>query len=384
MSEYQSYEFLALDRPLDERQQAALRKLSTRARITPWSFSNVYNWGDFRGDPQALVRQYFDVFAYFANWGTNWCMFRVPLVKELEQGWEPYADEEVCCFWPTETHLVLELRVEEEDPSGEWYGDDAGEQAIGGLAGIRADLLHGDLRPPFIGWLAAVGLYEHEDEEAAPPIPGGLAELTAAQEALVDFLKVDRDLLAAAAEHSPPAPAISRRTDLEQWLEQRSDAEKDEWLRKLVLGDTQAALLAITNEATETGVWPVGEFPGTIGDLRARVEIVRAERQRREAEERDKARRRREAETARKREVYLTVMTGREFELWESVEIIAAGKKWPDYPLAAQMLVDLQELARRAGDLTRFEELLGEFRIRHSNRPKLLERIDEAGLWAAR
>ncbi|MGH3914955.1 MAG: hypothetical protein ACRDTC_16340 [Pseudonocardiaceae bacterium] len=35
MSEYQYYEFLAVDRPLDERQVDELRTLSTRARITP-------------------------------------------------------------------------------------------------------------------------------------------------------------------------------------------------------------------------------------------------------------------------------------------------------------------------------------------------------------
>jgi hypothetical protein len=40
MSEYQYYEFLAVDRPLDERQQAEVRALSTRARITATSFTN--------------------------------------------------------------------------------------------------------------------------------------------------------------------------------------------------------------------------------------------------------------------------------------------------------------------------------------------------------
>jgi hypothetical protein len=34
MSAYQYYEFLALDRPLDDRQQAEVRSLSTRASIT--------------------------------------------------------------------------------------------------------------------------------------------------------------------------------------------------------------------------------------------------------------------------------------------------------------------------------------------------------------
>lgn len=60
MSEYQYYEFLAVDRPLDERQQAEVRALSTRARITATSFVNEYDWGDFRGDPNRMVELYYD------------------------------------------------------------------------------------------------------------------------------------------------------------------------------------------------------------------------------------------------------------------------------------------------------------------------------------
>jgi len=48
MSEYQYYEFLAVDRPLDHRQQAEVRSLSTRASITATSFVNEYHWGNFR------------------------------------------------------------------------------------------------------------------------------------------------------------------------------------------------------------------------------------------------------------------------------------------------------------------------------------------------
>ncbi len=45
MSEYQYYEFLALDHPLNRKQMADVRKWSTRAEITPTSFTNHYEWG---------------------------------------------------------------------------------------------------------------------------------------------------------------------------------------------------------------------------------------------------------------------------------------------------------------------------------------------------
>jgi hypothetical protein len=49
MSEYQYYEFLAIDRPLTSEEMGDLRALSTRAHITPVSFTNEYHWGDFKG-----------------------------------------------------------------------------------------------------------------------------------------------------------------------------------------------------------------------------------------------------------------------------------------------------------------------------------------------
>ncbi|MFF7926153.1 hypothetical protein ACFZDP_34315 [Streptomyces mirabilis] len=45
VSEYQYYEFLAVDRPLTEAEIAQVRALSTRARITSTSFVNEYHWG---------------------------------------------------------------------------------------------------------------------------------------------------------------------------------------------------------------------------------------------------------------------------------------------------------------------------------------------------
>ena len=57
MSEYQYYEFRAVDKPLDTRAQAALRRITSRGEITPTSLVNEYHWGDFRGDPDQLDGQ---------------------------------------------------------------------------------------------------------------------------------------------------------------------------------------------------------------------------------------------------------------------------------------------------------------------------------------
>jgi hypothetical protein len=79
MSEYQYYEFRMVDRSLTSGELAELRKLSSRAEITATSFANSYSYGDFRGNPDRMMEQYFDAFVYVANWGTRHFMVRLPV-----------------------------------------------------------------------------------------------------------------------------------------------------------------------------------------------------------------------------------------------------------------------------------------------------------------
>jgi hypothetical protein len=67
MSEYQYYEFLALDQPLTTEQRAGLRSISSRAEITATRFVNEYEWGDLEGNPQKMVERYFDAYLYLGD-----------------------------------------------------------------------------------------------------------------------------------------------------------------------------------------------------------------------------------------------------------------------------------------------------------------------------
>src|SRR5258708_19149956 len=78
MSEYQYYEFLAIDRRLTGKQIEELRAYSTRARITPTTFVNEYSWGNFKGDEDAWVERDFDAFLHLANLGTPLLQLGLP------------------------------------------------------------------------------------------------------------------------------------------------------------------------------------------------------------------------------------------------------------------------------------------------------------------
>ncbi|MCZ7556015.1 MAG: hypothetical protein M5R41_06395 [Bacteroidia bacterium] len=54
MSEYQYHGFLAADTPLNAENMASLRRISSSARITLFSFANSYSCGNVpAGDPAA-------------------------------------------------------------------------------------------------------------------------------------------------------------------------------------------------------------------------------------------------------------------------------------------------------------------------------------------
>jgi hypothetical protein len=114
LSEYQYYEFIAVDRPLDAQAQAEVRSLSTRARITATSFVNEYHWGDFRGDPRQLMERYYDAHLYLANWGTRRIMLRLPRgLLDLDVAGQYCADDQITA-WAAGQHLVLSLTNDDE------------------------------------------------------------------------------------------------------------------------------------------------------------------------------------------------------------------------------------------------------------------------------
>jgi hypothetical protein len=120
MSEYQYYEFLALDRPLTAAEQEKVREYSSRARITATSFVNEYHWGDFRGDPAQLIRDYYDAHLYLANWGTHRIMLRLPRTVLDVDAVREYCVEDLVTITDTGEHVIIDLLSEDEP---EWEED---------------------------------------------------------------------------------------------------------------------------------------------------------------------------------------------------------------------------------------------------------------------
>ena len=196
MSEYQYYEFQAIDRPLDQAAQEALRSISSRARITATSFTNHYEWGDLKGDPRKFMERWFDLHLYLANWNTRRLMIKVPKRFVNQTEIDPFLREiDWVKVWTSGDNLIVDICRDEVEVCDDWH-DGSGQLAA--LSPLRADVLSGDFRLFYLLWLAAVQ-DEFVPEDEFEPLPG-IAPLTGALDGFAEFFGIDPDLVEAASE----------------------------------------------------------------------------------------------------------------------------------------------------------------------------------------
>src|SRR5258708_30004680 len=236
MSEYQYYEFQAIDRPLDRAAQDALRSISSRARITATSFSNHYEWGDFKGDPRKFMERWFDLHLYLANWGTRRLMLRVPKRFLNPTDIDPFLREiDWVEVWTPGDNLIVDIQRDEVETDDDW---DDGSGRLAALAPLRTDLLSGDLRLFYLLWLTAVQ-DEFVPDDEIEPLPG-IGPLTGALESFAEFFGIDSDLVAAAAELAAD-DALMSKDGLRNALAVIPEREKAELLLRVVDNDTRVA-----------------------------------------------------------------------------------------------------------------------------------------------
>ena len=380
MAEYLYYEFLAIDRPLDARQLAELRALSTRARISPSRFVNTYQWGDFRGDPRTLMTQYFDAFLYTANWGTRRLMLRLPSRLLDPSTARRYCHTDSASAWAAGKIVILDLSREDQD--GSWEDEEYGEESLGSIIPARAELATGDLRLLYLAWLLSVESGELADDDAEPPIPPGMAALNAPLRSLADFLRLDEDLIAVAAKaseeqkDSSPSPQ-----ELKRWVAMLPARERDALLVRLVLGDDvhlRTELLRRSHGEPTDG--PQRRESRTVAELRDAAAARRVERERLAAIERARKRARRERDAALARDKRLDELALHEEQAWGQVDASIETKKPAGYDSAVELLSNLRAVSERKGRLEAFAKRFAQLREQHLKKSSLLERFDRAGL----
>jgi hypothetical protein len=266
MSEHRYYEFRALDEPLSDDQQRELRNISSRADITKFQFVNEYDWGDLGGDPVEMLRDYFDVYLHVTNYGTRTLGFRLPSELVDHEKFEKYTGVDELETQSDDAHLLLLFRPYLEPGEDDWWRQ---MEVMEKLLPIREQLMRGDLRALYLGWLTSIMWGWLPKEATEPPVPAGLGDLDNALEALVDFLVLDPSLVRAAARESPEREDTEQSSAIRAWLEDLDEERRTEWLMRAFEGDPRlsATMRRAYRTADRTETSPANEAGRTVGEI---------------------------------------------------------------------------------------------------------------------
>jgi hypothetical protein len=374
MSEYQYYEFAAIDGPISDEGLRYARGCSSRANVSRVRWQNTYTFGDFHGSVDTLLK-YYDAHFYVANWGTVRLGLAFPkgalageVIQPYLRGGEQYED--TLSFKEIGNRCIVWWERNEE---GGW-GWTEGESLIDQLIGVREELMRGDYRALFLGWLADFDPDEWRDPEdgevVMPPIPAGLDQLSPALEALIKQFPADPAALAVAVGLSKantpdriPTAAV---------LERLSAPEMRALLARVAEGGGSGVMTELNRLTYPRVQIPVGQAMRCT-DFAAKTIETREGRRKKEAEA-AAAKRQREVEL---RNQHLASIMQRADTLWSGLDPLMDQKIASAYDQAAAQLLELRDAYAQAGDIAGFQQKLTGFRLRYSNRPAMLRRIEK-------
>jgi hypothetical protein len=374
MSEYQYFEFAAIDGPISDEGLRYARGCSSRASVSRVRWQNTYTFGDFHGNVDTLLK-YYDAHFYIANWGTVRLGLALPkgaidpkAIQSCVRGRKRHEDtltvKEIgnrCIVWW------------ERNEEGGW-GWTEGEGIIDQLIGIREELLRGDYRSLFLGWLADFcpdGSRDPEDGAIVmPPIPAGLDQLSPALTALIKHFPVDRDALAIAAEMSHASKPD--RIPIAEVLARLSESEMRALLARVAEGGGSVVMTELNRLTFPRVEIPISQAMNCT-DFAAKTIETRASRQKQEAQA---AAAKRQRETVLRKQHLASVMQ-RADTLWSALNPLVDQRIASAYDQAAVQLRELRDAYAQAGDIGDFQQKLREFRVRYSNRPAMLRRIEK-------
>jgi hypothetical protein len=318
---------------------------------------------------------HYDAHFYIANWGTVRLGLALPAASLPREAVEPYLrggerHEDTLTLKQVGDRCIVWWERNEE---GGWW-QTQGEGGIDELIGVREEILRGDYRALFLGWLADFRPDEWTNAKdkrvLLPPVPGGLDRLSPPQAALIRHFPVDRDALDVAASLSrvstsgriPIATVVSGLpvSELRMLLERVAEGEGSKVMAEL-------NRLAIPPPAT-TGVSTLNCM-----DFAAQIREVRDARHKEEARV-EAAQRKRESEARRQR---LASVMERADTIWAGLDPLMDQKATAAYDQAAAQLTDLRDAHEQAGAGARFRQKLTAFRERYARRQAMLRRIEE-------
>lgn len=371
MSEFQYYEFKAIDRPLSRAERDEVSSWSSRTVASSTGAIFTYSYRDFPKDERTVVAQYFDAMFYTANWGSTRLIFKFPAGLVNIRALGQYSVEGLEVIKQPDTILV-DISITNEHGYDRWIEE---EGQLDSLIGLRNDIIAGDYRCLYLIWLKVSteeamsewGDVDPESEE--PPVPAGLQSLNEALDNFVDAFGIDPDTTAAAAAGSDPPSEDP--TNYAAQIESLSDNEKNDFLRRLLQNEPLLSVkleqrLARTVDRASDRRYQKRRTVGELAESIAKVYQVREEKKKREQK--------------KERLAKLKHLEEQESYLWKRVGTWISEKNTKSYDEAVRILQDLKGLAISKGQYPAFRERVEAIRANNSRLSAFKNKMDHARL----
>ncbi|NLC35813.1 MAG: hypothetical protein GX772_05125, partial [Alcaligenaceae bacterium] len=333
-------------------------------------------WGSLKADPADWMRRYFDAFVYCADWGYCLASLRLPKVVFSQIELESFTHSDVLSIESSDAHWILSWLLK-ESKNYDRFAEDDGSGWMPRLIPLRDELMRGDLRPLYLGWLAA-GDALHDDV-LEPEVPAGLTDISPAQQALVEFLEIDPDMLEAASMGSAMAASPhDEMLPISTWLDTWRTADMQDVLKTIALGRGQEAERQVKSHYA---AWLKAQRSASsdvprrrVAELRELAQSAGERRRTREAE----AHAKREAERRQKREAELRRIMDTPDKHWQAASAQASRGSASGYEKTVSLLKVLAEGYALVAGPDAFERQLRRFLVPHAKRAALLRRLTEA------
>ncbi len=356
MSEYQIVKFRAIDRPLTDKQLEFMSHQSSRADFNKWEFEVEYNFSSFGGDVHGMLRNGYDIYLTYSNYGCREICIRLPGGLPFPKSvWSKYIRSEELKWTSDKSGKAGILTLA---PFFEQQFEDVWEfdEYLDSVAKLREMLIGGDLRALYILWLCGA-MATDDDEEVVmePPVPHGLGQVPSQATDLLTFYDLDPLLVDAAASGIPPFSDQGNRSDaVSSWVAALIDSRKTEIIQRLLKEDPvglKSELLSEVDEVKEVVAWPVESPSRTVAQLIESSELLRQKEDEKE-KKRAEAKAKREAAKAEvQRQERMTTMRSNPDPWLKKASKLVEERTIESYGEAASILADLREaLGSERGD----------------------------------
>ena len=371
MSEFQYYEFRAIDKPLSAEARKEISSWSSRTTSSSTGATFTYSYSDFPKDELTVVEQYFDAMFYTANWGTKRLIFKFPpdLVDVRQMGQYSVEGLEVL---KKPNAILLDITINDEDGGG-WIEE---EEHLSLLITLREDIMAGDYRCLYLIWLKVSvedvmnewsDIVDPDSEE--PAVPVGLQSLSGVLAEFAQIFDITEDMIAVAAERS--SHSSDKDEDYTQEIAKLSDDEKADFLKRflknepLLSNTLKNRLISMAGRKTRDAQ----QKRRTVEELARSVQTLENRRRKMHREAQERAQQEKIDALARK-----------ESQLWQEVDNLIGEKNTRSYKEAIRILQDLKSLAIAQGRYPAFCQRIETIKQNNSRLSSFKRSLDLAKL----